>query len=96
MQEISKAEQEGGAPGCTVEEIQARMEACLRAGVGRTHCRCGEPIDPTLIGMYPHSEGIAMKGMGRQWVYIRCPRCGYDWALWKLRMRLDTAREAVL
>ena len=44
--------------------------------------------------MRPHEGGILVLGMGRQWVYIHCPKCGYDWALWKLGMQLDEAREA--
>jgi hypothetical protein len=40
---------------------------------------------------YPHSGGWKVPGLkgdpdedGRYWLYIHCPTCGYDWALWKL------------
>jgi len=95
MQEII-AEQESGAQGSTVEEIQAKIEQCIKESIGRTHCTCGEPIHPEEIEMYPHESGIEIRSQGRQWVYIHCPKCGYDWALWKLRMKLDEVREDVV
>ena len=94
MQEII-TEQESSAQGSTVEEIQAKIERCIKQGIGKTHCTCGEPIHPEEIEMYPHERGIRIKNEGRQWVYVRCPECGYGWSLWKLRMKLDKAREVI-
>lgn len=95
QQEIKAAKQESSAQGSTVEEIQAKIEQCIKQGLGRTHCSCGEPIHPEEIEMYPHERGIRIKNEGRQWVYVHCPECGYDWSLWKLRMKLDRAREVI-
>ena len=34
---------------------------------------------------YPHSGGWRVDGLEpRQWLYKNCPKCGYDWALWKI------------
>jgi len=93
MQQINNARQQSSAKGMAVEQIRARVRQCIDSGTGRTRCRCGQPIDPEQMGMYPHAEGIKLKGMGRQWVYIRCVKCSYCWALWKLHMQLDTDRE---
>jgi len=95
MQEIV-AEQESSAQGSTLEKIQAKIEQCIKEDIGRTHCTCGEPIHPEEIEMYPHEGGIEIRNQGRQWVYIHCPKCGYDWALWKLRMKLDEVREEIV
>jgi hypothetical protein len=39
----------------------------------------------TLIKMYSHENGWQVDGhFERQWLYITCPKCKYDWALWKL------------
>lgn len=38
--------------------------------------------------MYPHEGGTKIRGYeSRQWIYFHCPKCGYDWALWKLLKR---------
>ena len=37
------------------------------------------------IEHYDHSGGWNVKGFPvKQWLYIVCPKCGYQWALWKL------------
>jgi hypothetical protein len=42
------------------------------------------------IKAYPHDGGWKVKGLdGLWWLYITCPKCGYDWALWKLGVRRD-------
>jgi len=48
-------------------------------------CRsCGEQL-PATIEHYPHSGGWEVWGFReKQWLYVACPNCGYDWALWKL------------
>lgn len=33
----------------------------------------------------PHSGGWTLRGYEeKRWVYVTCPKCGYDWAIWKL------------
>lgn len=50
------------------------------------HCRiCGKRFEKGDIRAYKHSGGIEVKGFKqKQWVYMRCSGCGYDWALHKL------------
>jgi len=38
---------------------------------------CHRPLQ-LIISMYPHGDPEYW------WLYIHCPRCGYDNALWKL------------
>uniref|UniRef100_A0A6H2A3Z3 Uncharacterized protein n=1 Tax=viral metagenome TaxID=1070528 RepID=A0A6H2A3Z3_9ZZZZ len=46
---------------------------------------CGSRFDLCSINCYPHKDGIEVEGYTtKQWVYLRCMKCGYDWALWKL------------
>lgn len=38
-----------------------------------------------IIWAYPHTEGYKIEESDeKQWLYIRCPVCAHDWALWKL------------
>jgi hypothetical protein len=89
MQEIKNSRQESSAQSSTAADIQAWIKLCIQEGVGRTRCRCGETIHPDRMGIYPHADGMEIKGKGKQWVYIRYPKCGYDWSLWTLHMDLD-------
>lgn len=43
---------------------------------------CKNSFDSNDIDMYPHSGGYNVDGMNdKQWLYITCRHCGYDWAL---------------
>jgi len=50
------------------------------------HCKwCGTPLWNQRIEYYPHSDGWEVEGfLEKQWLYVTCPKCGYQWALWKL------------
>jgi len=56
--------------------------------ITKTKCTfCGRklPIRDSAIKMYPHDGGWNVNGYDKkQWLYIICPKCGYQWALWKL------------
>jgi len=57
------------------------------SAITKTTCTCGAtiPSGPENIEHYPHEGGWRVVGMrGRQWLFIHCRACGYDWALWKL------------
>jgi hypothetical protein len=56
-----------------------------RAMVKKTTCRwCNAPLPETVLS-YPHPNGWPVAGMeGTHWLYLECPNCSYDWALWKL------------
>jgi len=42
------------------------------------------------IHAYPHDAGWKVKGIqGLHWLYIICPKCGYQWALHKLGLPRD-------
>ncbi len=44
-----------------------------------------EPIEH-----YDHSGGWTVDGLkGKQWLYITCPKCEYQWALSKLGVRRE-------
>ena len=35
---------------------------------------------------YDHDAGIVVPELGRKWLYLQCPYCGYQTALWKIRL----------
>lgn len=58
--------------------------------VKERHCRtCGRKL-PAKIEHYDHEGGWKVDGYDeRQWLYVNCPNCGYDNALWKLSIPGD-------
>lgn len=63
----------------TIDEIREKIKT--------TTCRwCGEEhIDRQPISYYPHDGGWEVEGFNeKQWLYIVCPKCEYQHALWKL------------
>jgi hypothetical protein len=51
-----------------------------------TKCKhCEDVWLPHEIYAYEHSNGWVVKGYAaRQWLFIICPKCGFQWSLWKL------------
>lgn len=49
-------------------------------------CRwCNTPLDNVPIQSYPHGDGWEVKEYPyKMWLYVECPKCKYQWALWKL------------
>lgn len=48
-------------------------------------CDCGQDLTRQPISRYPHGAGWTVKDMRvKQWLYIICPKCKYQNALWKL------------
>lgn len=49
-------------------------------------CWCGyTELHKQPVNGYPHEGGYDIEGEDeRLWLYITCPKCDYDWALWKL------------
>lgn len=48
-------------------------------------CSCGADLKDQPIIAYPHGAGWKVKDLDSlQWLYIVCPKCHYQWALWKL------------
>ena len=52
----------------------------------RVRCLCGYNISKEPIVYYiPHSDGWTVKGeKTKAWLYVKCPNCGYDMAVWKM------------
>lgn len=84
----------GGAfHGCGVSEDQ-RLDTVLSpeqakpflAQIKYFTCRwCGGALKGEPISYYEHEGGWQVKDLKeKQWLYIVCPDCGYQWALWKL------------
>ena len=58
-----------------------------RRQIQKTRCAfCGyEDLDQLPIEYFPHDGGWWLGTLEqKQWLFIHCPGCGYDWALWKL------------
>ena len=49
-------------------------------------CRwCGSSLKNGEFKMYSHPEGWAVVGEDKkQWIYIVCLGCHYEWAIWEL------------
>jgi len=49
-------------------------------------CRwCAEGLIRLEIQSYDHANGWPTDGFKKkQWLYIECPGCEYQWSLWKL------------
>lgn len=57
----------------------------FKQAITDSFCSCGCDISGEPIYYYEHDAGWKVKGIEkRQWLYIHCPECGNDLALWKL------------
>jgi len=51
---------------------------------GKTCQWCGTAL-PTKIDHYNHTGGSSVAGFEmKQWLSVQCPKCEYEWSLWKL------------
>lgn len=52
----------------------------------KTHCLCGFPLmNEPILYYVPHESGWAIpQETEKVWLYVKCPKCGYDMAIWKL------------
>ena len=67
---------------CQCPELDDYLKRCKR-----NYCRwCGIVLPDTILGTdYKHPGGWPVRGLsGTYWLYRRCAKCDYDWALWKL------------
>jgi hypothetical protein len=55
---------------------------------GRSRCPCGQDLRREEVRGYPHIAGW-WTSTGKMWLYIHCPTCGYDVALWKIGVDRD-------
>lgn len=46
---------------------------------------CKTDLTHEPISAYPHLAGWTVKDHNQKlWLFKNCPKCNYDWALWKL------------
>jgi hypothetical protein len=76
--------------------LTEEQAAPFKAQIKDSHCydpRHAHPVQLKYLKIkgYPHSGGWKVPSVagdpdedGLFWLYIRCPKCGYEWALWKL------------
>ena len=79
----------------TIEEIREKIQYAIDKGIGRVRCTCGRDLKANQLMYYAHKDGIPIVAIGRQWIYLHCRHCRYDWALWKLGYGIDLEREKV-
>jgi hypothetical protein len=54
----------------------------------RSRCLCGWDLRSEEVRGYPHIAGWWTPS-GKMWLYIHCPACKYDVALWKIGVDRD-------
>ncbi len=61
-------------------------QAIVRDLSNRHKCWCGyKNIHKLPLLSDDHPDGYEIKGFDKkQWLYVLCPQCGYEWAIWKL------------
>ena len=73
----------------TPEELSTRRYRTLLAHLSRGFMgcdKCHTRLNPDDVRYYPHEDGIHVPGCGdaKQWVYVTCVKCGYEWSSTKL------------
>lgn len=60
-----------------------------RVKIRKTICSCGfTGLRDLPIQHYVHPGGWKLEGFPKlQWLYVECPKCFRQWALWKLGVR---------
>jgi len=66
------------------EWIKYIEEGMNKGEIKNKCCWCGSPLHAQDLKRYPHGDGWTVDGEGKQWLYIPCRKCGYEWAIWKL------------
>jgi len=54
----------------------------------RSRCLCGRDLRGDLVHGYSHDARWETDA-GRMWLFIHCPKCGYEMAIWKLGVPRD-------
>lgn len=58
-----------------------------RQGITKNRCQwCGfRKLHKQEIQVYTHPNGwFVLNYKDKQWLYVTCPKCHCEWALWKL------------
>lgn len=57
-------------------------------------CHCGFDLSNDVVWGYDHSDGWEVSETEHfQWLWIECPKCGYQMSLWKLGVPRDASVE---
>jgi len=57
-------------------------------------CDCGKVLAVNkMVDGYAHDGGYEDSKGKKWWLYLHCPKCSYDWALWKIVRRVREYRE---
>jgi hypothetical protein len=65
--------------------IPLEIAALFFLKVKRWRCFCGASLEGLALCGYDHSDGWKVPGIEkRQWLWLHCVNCGYDFAIWKL------------
>ena len=54
----------------------------------RSRCLCGRDLRGDQVHGYRHEAGW-MTDAGQMWLFIPCPECGYEMAIWKIGVSRD-------
>jgi hypothetical protein len=70
------------------------VETFIKDTEGKSfQCSCGNLIVIRDIMGYPHSNGLEDSFRGRWWAFVHCDKCSYDWSFWKVKKRLEEAKQ---
>lgn len=79
-----------------LQTVVARALHRFRADGDPVRCSCGTPLTAGFLDLHDHlgHGGIRMPGYGADlWPTLRCDRCGYELAVWKIGVtqeKIDT------
>lgn len=66
----------------TLEEIDSMIKKQI-PDCPMCHTKLGD------IESYQHENGMKIKDFhNKRWIYFKCAKCNYQWALWKLLQRI--------
>jgi hypothetical protein len=69
----------------TFEHLTSEQAEPFRKAITDHNCNCGQDLTGEPILRYDHDAGWKVKGIEkRQWLFITCPKCAYEMALWKM------------
>lgn len=59
-------------------------------------CLCGFDLSEETIWGYSHSDGWEVEETDElQWLWVKCPKCGYEMSIWKIGVPRDVNIEDI-
>lgn len=70
----------------TITKLSLDQSKKILAKTTSKKCKyCNAELGNEQVHYYPHSTGWKIDGIQyKVWLFVVCPGCGYQWALWKL------------